>query len=227
MKKTFLFLFVLISSWLYSQQEIKIIIPKQFKFQKQENQYRLNTLVKHRLTAENRQLFWADALPPQIVMAPCQAFRLEVKNSSTWLTTKVFVELIDCKGEVVFTSEEGKSSEKDFERSFTDAVTKALVSVNDFLNERTQNQWQSYGEERAAAIQILYAKNWVGKDEFSLFNQSGEIIFTLQKTSIENTYLAQRHDGINGLLTLKNNLYHFEYSQNSEKHFEYYQIDFQ
>lgn len=228
MKKLFLFAFVLITSALYSQQqEAKIIIPKQFKFQKQENQYRLNTLIKHQLTTENRQVFWADALPLQISVAPCQALRLEVKDKSNWFTTKVRIELTDCKGEVVFTSEEGRSGEKDFERSFTEAVKNALVSVNDFLNEKTENQWRSYGEERALGVKVLYAKNWAGNDSFSLFDEDGKQIFSLQKTSIPNTYLAQRNDGANGILTLKEIFYHFEYSQKEGKITDRYQIEFQ
>ncbi len=71
---------------------------------------------------------WDDKIPEN--SNSCDGLRFNIINNSNLLKTKLIATLTDCKGNVVYTSQEGKSGEKDFKKGYSEALRKALANTN-------------------------------------------------------------------------------------------------
>lgn len=108
-----------------------VIVPQKFDFLKKENQYQVNALTKFLFEKYNFNAVYANNLPVDIEQSSCLALKADVKDNSNMFTTKLSVELTNCRGEVVFVSEEGKSKEKDYKTAYHDALRKTFTSVEE------------------------------------------------------------------------------------------------
>lgn len=106
-----------------------VIVPLKYDFIKTENQYRLATITKSNLTKAGFQAFYANEEIPAEFSDRCQLLYIDVKKDNAFLVTKLFIEFKDCYGKVVYTSEVGKSKEKDYEAAYRESLNMAFVSV--------------------------------------------------------------------------------------------------
>lgn len=132
MKKRFLFLVLLISSYCFSQSvnDYKaVLIPLRFEFTRSENQYRLATLSKFNLNKAGFQGFYDNEPLPKEYHDRCSLLYFDVVKEKSFLTTKLYITFKDCNGKIIFKSDTGISKEKDFQMGYTEALNKAFVSV--------------------------------------------------------------------------------------------------
>jgi len=128
-----IFLFLICFSG-YAQTELNpfkyIIVPKQYDFLKEENQYRVNSMTKY-LFEQNgfKTLYQGDEYPADLNANPCLAATAIVLNESSAFTTKLIVSLKDCRDKEVFRTAEGKSKIKEFDKTYIDALKKSFVSI--------------------------------------------------------------------------------------------------
>ena len=132
--KIFTLLFILcFGSSLYSQELNAykyVIIPTKFDFQKSNDQYQLNSLSKFLFKKKGMVAFMDNEKQPQdLYDNPCLALRTEVIENSNLFTTKLVINLSDCRNSGVFTSEEGRSKLKDFKKGHQEALRKAFRSI--------------------------------------------------------------------------------------------------
>ncbi len=106
-----------------------VIIPMKYDFQKEENQYRLQTITKLNLQKAGFQAFYANETIPAEFPDRCSLLYFDVKKENALLTTKLYVVFKDCYGTVVFQSAIGKSREKEFETAYLDALNNAFYYV--------------------------------------------------------------------------------------------------
>ncbi len=107
-----------------------IVVPEKFDFLKEANQYQLNDLTKFLFEKHGFTAFLANELKPSdLSMDPCNTLYAEVIEDSGLLQTKLKVVLKDCKNLIVFTSEEGKSREKDYKRAYQESLRDAFKFV--------------------------------------------------------------------------------------------------
>lgn len=106
-----------------------VIIPLKYDFIKTDNQYRLATLTKQNLVKAGFQGFYANEQLPEGYTDRCQVLYIDVVRDNAFLVTKLIVQLKDCFGQVVFTSEVGKSREKEYEVAYKEALDNAFKSV--------------------------------------------------------------------------------------------------
>ena len=117
-----------------------VIIPSKYEFLKTENQYQLNSLTKYLFEKEGFKTTYNNVeLPAEISENGCLALTANVINSSNMFTTKLLIELINCKNQKVLTGEVGKSKEKDYKKGFQEALRKAFQSVS-ALNYTATNE---------------------------------------------------------------------------------------
>ena len=126
--------FIIVTSTVFGQQSLNnykyVIVPKKYDFLKYEDQYQLNSLTKFLFKKEGFEtLLDTDTKPSDLANSPCLALIANVKNNSRMLTTKVIIELKNCKNEIVFTSVEGRSKEKEYKKSFQKALRNAFQSI--------------------------------------------------------------------------------------------------
>lgn len=109
-----------------------IIVPKQYGFLKEENQYRVNSYTKYLFVQEGYQAFYeGDAYPDDLLSDPCLGLTANVVNESSAFTTKIFLVLKNCRGEVVLQTVEGKSKIKQYEKTYIDALKKCFVTIKE------------------------------------------------------------------------------------------------
>jgi len=129
------FLFLLLSSSMsYGQKSINsykyIVVPKQFEFQKSTDQYQLNSLTKFLFERAGFTVVFTDeGFPKDLANDRCLALNASVNNASSLFTTKLSIDLSDCYNQVVFSTEEGKSKEKDYKMAYHEALRNAFVDL--------------------------------------------------------------------------------------------------
>lgn len=121
--KKILFLVALLPLTLVAQT---VIVPNRYAFQKEDNQYQLNMLTKFLLEKQGFKAYMESEAPAELLQNPCAALKADVKNESNMMTSKVQLLLTDCTNKAVFTSQIGKSREKEFKKSYQEALRNAL-----------------------------------------------------------------------------------------------------
>ena len=131
MKKFLLILLVVVSTrgqstlndYRYAQVESK------FEFQKQPDQHKLNTHLKMFLQKYGFETYLdTDVIPADVAAFPCNKVYASVLDNSNLFSTKLRVVLKDCSNNVLFTSDEGSSREKDFEKAYLHSLRNAFES---------------------------------------------------------------------------------------------------
>lgn len=136
MNKSFLISLLLIFSFsiLFAQKSINshkyILVPKQFEFQKSQDQYQLNSLTKFLFErAGFTVLFSDDNFPIDLASNGCLGLKANVNNASGLFSTKVSIDLLDCHNTVVFSTKEGVSKSKDYQTAYHEAIRNAFVDI--------------------------------------------------------------------------------------------------
>lgn len=107
-----------------------VIIPEKFDFAKEENQYQINSLTKFLFEKEGFEtLMKKENRPADLQEDNCLGLNANVENNSGLFVTRLVLTLEDCLGNIVFTSKEGSSREKDYKRAWHEALREAFASV--------------------------------------------------------------------------------------------------
>ncbi|MDQ6529523.1 hypothetical protein [Flavobacterium sp. LHD-85] len=215
-----------------------VIIPLKYEFMKTDNQYRLATLSKQNLTKSGFEAFYANEQLPDGYTDRCQVLYIDVIKDSAFLVTKLIVQFKDCFGQVVYTSEVGRSKEKDYDLAYKEALDNAFKSVitlhykysgNPVATSKTPVPAKTVAATAVttvAATQIVAASTPDLKDPnllyaqptesgYQLIDKTPKVVMKLFKTSQPNVYIATK-DNVQGSLILK---------QDGQWYFESYQND--
>jgi len=135
MKKAVITLILVLACMIYGNAQSNlndykyVIVPSQFNFLKEADQYRLNSLTEFLF---NKYGFIAilqgNPYPDDLISNGCLAVNSEVVKGKSLLKTKLTVVLKDCKGQVIYTSREGVTKEKDFGKAYNLALRDAFKS---------------------------------------------------------------------------------------------------
>ncbi len=104
-------------------------VPNQFEFLKGKDQYQVNSLTVFLLNKYGFNAYLTDDLPLYLQKLPCKGLTVEIEASESFLTTKTVVVFKDCYGTILYTSQEGKSKEKEYKKAYQAAVRMAFESV--------------------------------------------------------------------------------------------------
>lgn len=132
MKKAFLLFFILFSLVSFAQRingyEF-VMVPTKFDFQRTENEYRLNTLLKFRLEEYGFKAYYTTDPSNKNYKERCMYLTAIVVNESNVFLTRLHILFKDCNNAVVYQSVTGTSKEKNRNNAFNEALAGALVSV--------------------------------------------------------------------------------------------------
>ncbi len=214
-----------------------VIIPLKYDFIKKENEYRLATLTKSNLAKAGFTAFYTTEELPAGYNDRCGLLYIDVKKDNAFLVTKLFVQLKDCFGRVVYTSEVGKSREKDYEVAYREALENAFTSVIALKYKYSGNAPVTPAQAVTAATlpvaastsvqtsvaaapvanmsdpNLLYAQPT--ENGYQLIDKTPKVVMKLLKTSRPDSFIAIK-DGIQGSLNAKDNQWYFEYYQNDK-----------
>ena len=137
-KKTLFFLVLLISTSGFSQ-EINfdkyqyIVVADKFDFVSETDQYQTSSLTKFLLEKKGFKVFLnSDKLPEDLQINRCIALFVSIKDDSSMFTIKNTIEIKDCYGEILFSSQEGKSKDKDYKKGYQEAIRNAYETMTGF-----------------------------------------------------------------------------------------------
>jgi hypothetical protein len=216
-----------------------VIIPLKYDFQKEENQYRIQTFLKMNLISAGFTAFYSNEVIPPELDDRCKLLTVDVIKESSFLVTKLDVVLKDCYGLAIFKSEQGKSREKNFEDAYFEALKNAFKSIY-ALEYKYNNSFNSdvkptvissisTGEKSAYSVNIdkkevnpqglnndtslLYAQ--LTAYGYQLIDSEPKVVMKVFKTSNPASYMATKGT-IQGVLVSKDNQWFFEYYQNDQ-----------
>lgn len=107
-----------------------IIVPTKFEAFKNENQYQTSTMIKYNLVENGFTVVYDNNMPADLVANRCLGLLLNLKDDSSMFTTKVTLVLKDCQSNVVYTTVEGSSKEKDYKSAFSEAIKECFKSLS-------------------------------------------------------------------------------------------------
>jgi len=212
-----------------------VIVPLKYEFLKTENQYRLSTMTKANLVKAGFKAFYGNEQLPAEFADRCDLLYADVKRDNGFLVTKLFVEFRDCYGKVVFTSQVGKSKEKEYESAYRESLEMAFVSISALqykYNGKSANTVKTSTASVPATVQtvttaatvsapvaditdpnLLYAQPT--ENGYQLIDKTPKVVMKLLKTSRPDSFIAIK-DGIQGSLNAKDNQWFFEYYKNDQ-----------
>jgi len=232
--KKYIYLLFLLFSFAGFAQSINdypyVIVPTKFDFQKKENDYRLNTLTKFNLENYGFTAFYSNDDANINYNERCKYLKVDVKEpGGGFLITKLEITFTDCNNKVVFTSEVGKSKEKDRKKAYTEALNEAFESVKALNYKYNGTQLASTGATKpvvatAQPVEVIKHDVIVNPNQlfaqpiangFQLVDTTPKLILKMFKTSQADYYTAVS-DTKNGVVFKKNNEWFFEYYENDK-----------
>ena len=142
MKNIILVLFLTIVNLFVFGQEKKvnnykfIVVPDQFDFLKQKDEYKTSSLTKFLLKKNGFTVVLnSEQYPKDLRDNPCSGLKALVLDKSSMFKVKVIIELRDCSNKILYTSDEGVSKLKEFKKGFQEAIRNAHASMNDITYE--------------------------------------------------------------------------------------------
>jgi hypothetical protein len=246
MKKYLLLLLLSVSSAGFSQSvnDYKYaIVPSKFNFLKEKDAYRMNTLTKMFMEKYGFVTYFdTDILPTEIANQNCNKVFVDVISNGNMFMTKLTVVLKDCKNEILFTSTEGKSREKEYQVSYNQALREAFGSFDtleykyngtvtgvETLIVKTTNDGSTIKQEVIPVntpVTGVNSKNSTSLEGIVLFAQpisngfqlvdnTPKVVMKIFRTSNKDCFIATK-ENTQGVLIAKDNQWFFEYYQNDK-----------
>ncbi len=227
MKKYFLILFLSISFFASAQKSLNdyqiVIVPVKFEFFNEENKYRLNTITKHNLNKMGFQAFYENEnLPQDASNDRCSRLYVNVENAGGFLATKLIIVFKDCDNKVVFTSEPGKSRNKEYKIAYPEALNDAFLILNNYgykyngtkvTSQSVSNVTQTLQTPKSSP-QIDENKDYLFAQPiangYQLVDKTPKVVLKIYKTSQPDYFTAQS-ETINGAVIKKNGEWILEY----------------
>ncbi|MCB4807735.1 hypothetical protein LG651_05690 [Tamlana sp. 62-3] len=133
-KLFFLGVSLLLCSVGYSQKNLNnykyVVVQNKYDFLKEADQYQLNSLTKFLFEKYGFEaVLEGENYPEEMAFNRCLALSSDVLKDSGMFKTKLSVQLKDCNGAVVFTSQIGESREKEYKLAYHEALRDAFKSI--------------------------------------------------------------------------------------------------
>jgi hypothetical protein len=232
MKNSLVLLLLFSANLLVAQMSVNqyqfVIVPAQYGFQREVDEYRLNNLTKMLFEKYGFKVFLdTDPLPKEITDSNCDKLYADVVSTGNFTRTKLQVVLKDCKKNTVFASTVGTSKEKEYKVAYTQALRAAFQSFDALQYVYTAKQKNSEIQKTNESVNhtlilsetfedntaMLYAQPIA--NGFQLVDATPKVIMMIYKTSNSNTFLATKGT-TQGVLLIKDNEWFFEYYENEK-----------
>ena len=219
MKSKILLLFILISSYAFSQSVNDyqyVIVPVKYDFLSKEDQYGLNTLTKLLLQKYGFKAYLSnEEMPLNTDNQRCNFLYADVIQDNSMFVTKVKVALKDCKEKVVFETQFGSSREKQFAVAYNQAFRESGKSFDKLNYKYNDKNNSSITQEPSKTIvseinsETFYFAQPTANG-FQVVDNEPKVIMKLYTTSQKNVFIGLKGN-TNGVVISKNGKWFFEY----------------
>lgn len=236
MKKFLVLFFITSISFSQNLNDYKYaLVPAKFEFLKSKDLYSINTLTKMFMQKYGFETYLdSEILPTDFASNNCNKVFVDVQNNSSFFITKLKVVLKDCKNNILFTSGEGRSKEKEYKVAYTQALRQAFSSFDSLQHKYVENNKQQVEivENKKISTTVESKETIVEKETninstsntlfaqpiangFQLITTEPKVIYKIFKTSTNDFYIATKGT-IQGTFFSRNNEWFFEYYQNDK-----------
>lgn len=242
MKKIGMSLLFLMTMSVFSQQKIisdykYIIVLDRFDFLKTSDQYQTSSLTKFLLQKKGFTVFLStDKFPQDLLQNRCLALTARVSDASGILTVKNKIELNDCYGRLLYSSQFGKSKEKDYKKAYHEAIRKAYASMTDLESTAVIDTEEVLEKKEGIPnktritnpvkqeVTLLEALNaQTTKNGLLLVNKKSRVVYQLLQTDLKEVFVIKE---VNGIFYKKHTFWIAEYYENNELIQKAYQVIF-
>lgn len=194
--------FVLLSNLnTFSQTSINnykyIIIPSQFEFLKEQDQYQINSLTKFLFNKYGYSAFLEnEELPKDLKENRCMALKAHVVNINALLKIKIQIDLKDCNGNLVMSSDIGETREKMYNKAYNLAIRDAFKTFQnaDYSYQPNENLLTN-ATPITAATSVVKTENFEEiarlKKEIEILHEENIEVVEIEKP-IENVQLTEQ-----------------------------------
>ncbi len=227
MNKIIIYLLLLFTSLVFAQERYTYaIVPERYETL-ETNQYQINDLTVSFFKTEGFITFFnTDKFPIEIANNRCEAIFIDAKVTNSLFVTKVIIEIKDCQNNVLATSREGSSRQKEYKLAYNEAFRTALTSLkgkikagktdtSKFVEKPVETQQISIKSEETTPIlienfdtNVLIAEKTA--NGFILKATEANNTIEIYKTTSEIVFLATRGT-LQGVLIKKVNGWFFDY----------------
>jgi hypothetical protein len=230
-----------------------IIVKDRFDFLKEQDQYQTSSLTKFLLQKKGFTVFLSnEQFPAELSENRCLALTAVVKSTSSLFVVKNKIELEDCYGKVVYSSEEGKSKEKDYKKGYHEAIRNACNTMSDIdytYNPEAKDVLVNENSESVVELPIkktiqtkvipeieepVVVKKLVSNpietlyaqikpNGFQLVNTKPAIVFEVLKTNLIDVFIIRDK---NGVMYKSKNTWIAEYYENNQLVVKQFDIKF-
>ena len=221
-------LFLLVFNSCYSQNlnsYLFALVPSKFSCQSEKAQYNLNNLTRMILEKNGFETYLDDEkLSTDFAKVNCNKVYADLEVKNTAFVTKLKIVLKDCKNNIVFISDEGKSIEKNQTIAYAQALRMASQSLNLMRHQYNPSLKivvvkdelidQNVSKTDVKPIALLAKKTDSG---FNLIEaNSANVYMNLKTTSLKNVFIATRQN-LQGIVFKNEDKYYFEFYLNNQK----------
>ncbi len=195
-----------------------VIVPTKFDFLKEENEFRLSTIVKNDLEKLGFIAFYENNIPKEIAFNNCEVLKVDLIKDETFLWKTMNLVFKNCQNVVIFRSEEVRSKEKEFKLAYIECVKKIFESLKKINYKYKENVIQSstlHQNQKSTIIntaeinEVLTAvKTTTG---YLLKDKLTNTIYKLTSSGKSDIFLAQKGEK-KGILYQKDKDWVFEYT---------------
>ena len=225
--RIYTFLLLLISSLTFAQPSLNdyeyAILPAKFKFQKEKNQYRINSTTKAFFEQKGLKVFYDDAVLSQdLANNNCNKVYISIEENNNMFTTKLTVSVKDCQNNALLTSNEGTSKIKEYALAYNEALQIALKSIQNFnyqYKAKTEKQKSvqitSKTETKTDNSVQIYSEMKTTNNGFNFLHNQTKVVLSLLKTTSPNYFIA-KSENKTGIVFKKDQSLFFEYYLNQK-----------
>lgn len=198
------------------------IIPSKFSFQKEDNQYRINSTIKSFLKQKGFEVYLSnDALPEGFMDYNCNKVFVNAVEDNSMFKTAIKVEFKDCKGVVLFTTDFGETREKEYAKAYNEAL---LLSLKSFEKAKYKYSGKTYYDEEAQEklkskdivdVSVGTIKSEKSEMSIKVINSITQKELVLYKTSKQDVFLCNQN-GKSGVVLYKGGSWYFEFIENDK-----------
>jgi hypothetical protein len=191
-----------------------VIVPNQFDFLKEKDQYQMNSMSKFYFEKNGFNAYFAEDAPNA---NRCDGLYANVEELKTILGTKLQIVIKDCNDNEIYRSQEGKSKYKEFDKTYQDALRKAFNSIeglrvkqkdvillSDNSSNTTVSDQTKLKTEEAELTKPKVSRvsgNLLPNAKFSNYSNSGKT-FLLRKTTEGYSLYEESANASDGLLLI-------------------------
>lgn len=244
MKKV-LFVFILLAGFLVRSQEKPsvnsfkyVVVPIKLDFLSEQDQYQTSSLSKFLFEKSGFNAYFSNEIfPDDLSKDRCLALTANIQKVSGFLTKKIFIELLDCRNNVIYKTDVFSTKEKNYLKGYRDVLRKAFKPIHALnyaykaskepkVTEATKKEVKTMGEvtPKAKAQKEVIVKNNSKelsqltakpiKNGFDLVDSKSVSVYQILKTKAKDVFIIK---GKNGTLYKEGGYWIAEYYDNNNE----------